>query len=175
MVSADDVIQLVRTVNSFWLGYRYVIISMPESVSFDSIRNAASLASLGITEFQLPSTEVEFLTVPSLSVRERIVPVGVKYGDLILRAPTFRNSAFYNRIQSQVAAVDEPLLPSYSETIVISEFEVSNTISDIVPIAVWICYGAQAFTYLPASANAQGSGSVPLEELRFKVRSIERL
>lgn len=185
-----DVISVLRTLNNPWLGYRYTILSMPEGLSFKSVVDAAGLASLGITEVTLPTIEINMFEVPSLSTKRDVIPIREQYSELVLKAPTFRNTAFWDRIEGQIKSLSDPsTYDSLPETIIISEYDTGGNasqglkgvatglgiVTELTPIAVWICSGCQAKSYSPAPASTLSTGSVPLEELRMQVQRLERL
>lgn len=179
MVSANEIGQALIRANSLWLGYRYVIATFPQSFTgaggFGSFESIAGIASLGVTEVDLPTVSVNLLKIPSLSTFERHIPNRISYSELVLRAPTFRNTAFWDKIQAQIKALSDP--ESYKgvpEVLVLAEYEQSIT-TDALPIAVFTFNGVQAISYTPAKANAQGTGTVPLEELRLQVDNMSRL
>ena len=173
--------ETIKQLNSFWLGYKYTVVGMPEGISVASLANTAGLTTLGITEVVFPTVQVELYKVPSLSTIERHIPRSIKNSELILRAPSLRNTAFWDRIEKQIIALQDPSTYAQTpETIMVVEFDIRAGTSDIAldlinPLAIWICRGAQASSFIPAPANAMGSVSVPLDELRLQVDGIERL
>ena len=178
------VAETIQSYNRFWLGYRYTIVAMPEGLSFGSLLDAAALTTLGISEVIFPTKSIEMYTVPTLSTVEKKVRDKRTVSDLVLRAPTFRNTAFWDRIENSEQALQDPSTNKDTiETIMVIEFESpsypSNPIFEILggffPLAVVICKGCQARSITPASANTQGVSSVPLEEIRFAVDDLQRL
>ena len=176
--------ETIQSLNRFWLGYRYTIVAMPEGLSLRSLFDAAALTTLGISEVIFPTKSIEMYTVPTLSTVEKKIPDKRTVSDLVLRAPIFRNKAFWDRIgKSEQALQDASVYNDIIETIMVIEFESqpgpSNPLFEILggffPLAVVICKGCQARAITPASANTQGVSSAPLEEIRFAVDDLESL
>lgn len=172
--TANDALQLAKSLAQRWLGFRYVVFSVPQAgVSFASI--AQNLASVGIQEIVFPTVTIEQFSVPTTSTREYYVPTRLSHSDLVLRAPVLRNSGLWARVNLQKEALIDPTqFDNVPEILVVSEFEI-NTVVDTVPIATWVCEGVQLKTFTTAAANAQGHGIVPLEEARFQVDDFYRV
>lgn len=194
----NNIIQQLRNANSKWQGYRFVIFSLPTvgAGSFSGFSSTTGLFSqallpvAGITEIDFPTVDVEVTKIPSLSTKSRYIPRRETYGELVLRAPTIRQTALWDRIALQIRSLEDPdsTYSSVPEDIVISEYDVSTSTSNItgsfatgatalannLPIAIWSVRGCQATSFTPASANSQGQTAMPLEELRMQVDSIRR-
>ena len=177
MADPTAVLQAIRNSNSKWLGYRYVLFSIPNaSLSSEAGIELASIPAAGVSEIILPTTQVSLRRIPSLSTIDRYVPHHISYSELVLRAPTTRTGAFWDRIDLQIQALKTPgVYKNVPETIVIGEFE-ANTALDLLPIAIWACRGCQATSMTPAPANSQGvAGFIPLEEIRIQVDEVVKL
>jgi len=172
---ATQIADFVSSLNSIWLGYRFVAIFYPDNASFSTIKDAVAMNSIGITSVDFPKVDVRRLKVPSLSSRDYSVPAGVSYSPLVIKAPVVRNQALWNRIEAQVDTVRYPRkFQDSGETIIISEFGAS-AVTDVVPIAVWIMTGCKAISFETASADSNGGTAMPLETLTFEVKTMSRL
>jgi hypothetical protein len=172
---ADDTVsalQAIRNANTKWLGYRYVIISVPAGgITLTNVTKGL-LPAAGVSEIVFPTAQINLKLIPTLSTVERYIPSSVSYGNLILRAPTLRATALFDRFNLQLNALKrDDLYKEVHESIIIGEFE-TTSISDLVPIAVWAARGVQAKSFKPAPANAQGHGAMPLEELVLQVEEL---
>lgn len=173
---ASLALQALRNLNAKWLGYKFIIFSMPEGRFFNP-GDASKLAipAAGISEIEFPRVNIEMRKIPTLSTVERHIPRRVSYGDLVLRAPTIRQTTLWDKIKLQQNALRDPeLYEDVPETLVIGEFETQHVLN-LLPIAIWAIRGAQAKSFKPATANAQGSGIMPLEELHMQVDEVARL
>lgn len=170
------VLQSIRNLNTKWLGYRYIVFSVPNTPSvFQGILDVAGIATAGISEIDFPRMNVDLRRIPSLSTKDRYIPRHISHGDMVLRAPTIRQTALYNRIVAQAEAIgSKDQYRSIPESIVIAEYEASTAI-DLLPLAVWSAVGAQPKSFKPAPANSQGSGIMPLEELVLQIDELKRL
>lgn len=170
-------IRAVRSSNTAWLGYRYILFSIPNAGLFTEAGiELASLPAAGVSEIIFPTMTVALRKIPSLSTVDRYIPHHISNSQITLKAPTTRAGSFWDRIDLQIRALKEPgLYKNVPESFVIGEFE-ANTLLDLLPISIWAIRGAQATSFTPAPANSQGgSGSVPLEEIRMQVDSILKL
>lgn len=176
MADPNLALQAIRNSNSKWLGYRYIIYSVPNAGLITGFGTSPlSYSAAGVSEIVFPTITATLRKIPSLSTVDRFIPNHISHSELILKAPTTRGSAFWDRINLQKRALQEDgLYQNIPESIIIGEFE-ANTIVDLAPIAVWTARGVQATKFTPASANSQGTGAIPLETLSLQIDELIRL
>lgn len=156
----------LERLNSMWMGYKYIVVAT--GISDDSL----ALNSLGITEVEFPQVSLQYKELPTLSTQQEFIPTKKIVGDLILRAPVVRNSAFFKLWKNQAATLTGS--DNKAINLLVAEYGNQAVTDTLLPITIWVAAGCQPKTFKTASANANFTGSIPLEQITFRVTDFYR-
>jgi hypothetical protein len=171
----------VKELNSFWLGFKFTIATLPQTglgmnlANIGALSNNLALAS--VSEVTLPTADISLKEIPSLGHRKSFIPTGVTFSDLIIKAPVMVNQVLWKTFLQQVNVLDGTADWKYSKSsILLAEFDMhEKKIIGSLPIAIWVFEGCQAKSFTPAPANAQSSSMIPLDVLTLHIDAMKRL
>jgi hypothetical protein len=160
----DEIEAATSFANSVWAGSNYLIISLGD---------LGLLASAGISQVTFAGWNIEYLNTSGLSTRTHRIPIRYNAGTISLRGAVERNTSLYERFwtQQQYLKGNGALKP---ETIIIYTYGVGG-VQQALPVSIVVAVGCVPVSYKHADADANGTTSLPLEELVLQPHDIYRV